>query len=192
MHSLAMRRATPRVHRERTNMQFPKWNWPPLNFKKNQGPPAAPTGGSPPAPPAAANPMQAGSMTWIDRIAPGALTLFKEHFCFSEGEWGRIWYVADYPAAVATSYWRDLMDYPAHVRFVLHVMPLDMRLIHQPLRNEYTQLQASILARQQRGQIPDFAEVATAQEVREVLEAIEVHREPIYHLTMLYLLMCSS
>ena len=160
------------------------WNWPFLNFKKTQAQPTTLT--------AAANPMQAGSMTWIDRIAPGALTLFKEHFCFSEGEWGRIWYVADYPAAVATSYWRDLMDYPAHVRFVLHVMPLDVRLIHQPLRNEYTQLQASILARQQRGQIPDFAEVATAQEVREVLEAIEVHREPIYHLNMLYLLMCGS
>ncbi len=115
-----------------------------------------------------------------------------DYFFFSNSELGRVWYVADYPPTLSFAYWRDLMDYPANVRLVMHVMSLDPRLIHQPLRHEYTQLQAGMLARQQRGQIPDYAEAATAAEVSDMLEAIEVRREPFYNLTLLYLLMANS
>ncbi|MEP7200762.1 MAG: hypothetical protein ABI874_13150, partial [Chloroflexota bacterium] len=115
-----------------------------------------------------------------------------DYFFFSGAEYGRIWYIVDYPNTLSPLYWRDLMDYPANVRLVMHVTPLDARLIHQPLRHEYTQLQAGMLARQQRGQIPDFAEAATANEVGDMLEAIEVRREPFYNLTLLYMVMATS
>ncbi len=146
----------------------------------------------PSQPPPPAEPLQAGAMHWLDRIAPGAAFFKLDHFFFSGAEWGRIWYVVDYPPTLSFAYWRELLDYPANVRLVMHVMPLDARLIHQPLRNEYTQLQAGMLSRQQRGQIPDYAETATAAEVGDMLEAIEVRREPFYNFTLLYMLMASS
>jgi hypothetical protein len=138
------------------------------------------------------DPLEAGAMEWLDRIAPGGAFFKVDHFLFSGSEFGRIWYVVDYPATLSPLYWRDLMDYPANVRLAMHITPLDPRLIHQPLRHEYTQLQAGMLARRQRGQIPDFAEAATADEVAEMLEAIEVRREPFYNLTLLYMLMAGS
>jgi len=133
-----------------------------------------------------------GSISMIDRLAPGGLFLGLDKFQYSEGQWGRIWFIADFPPTMAETYLSDLINFPGNVRFTLHVRPLDTRLIHQPLRQEYTQLTAEELARQRQGRIPDFAREAQRQQVEDVLYRLEVERMPYYHVTSVYCLMAGS
>ncbi len=125
------------------------------------------------------SPLEIGGRSIIDRMAPSGLFLELDYFHFSTTEYGRVWFVEDWPERLGLTYLHDIYGFPGNLRVSIFVRPLDPRLVVQSVKRELTQLRAQRLSGQQEGKIPDYGVIATERSTEEVLRKLQEERAPI-------------
>lgn len=140
----------------------------------------------------AGTPLEVGGRSVIDRIAPSGLFVELDYFHFSSTQYGRIWFVEDWPESMGMAYLRELYDFPANIRFSLFVRPLDPGLVVHSVKRELTQLRAQRLAGEQEGKIPDFGVIATERSTEEILQRLQEEQSPILMVSLYVCLFASS
>lgn len=125
------------------------------------------------------SPLEIGGRSIIDRIALSGLFLELDYFHFSTTEYGRVWFVEDWPERLGLTYLHDIYGFPGNLRVSIFVRPLDPRLVVQSVKRELTQLRAQRLSGQQEGKIPDYGVIATERSTEEVLRKLQEERAPI-------------
>jgi conjugal transfer ATP-binding protein TraC len=127
--------------------------------------------------------LEPGSVNLIDRVAPGGLRLELESFAYSTSEYGRVWYVWDWPRRFSYRYFLQLLQFPGNIRSAMFLRPLDPRLVQKSLEQRLTTLQAEQLTRGRKGERADFGQLAATQDVERLLWQIQVEGEPYFLLS---------
>jgi len=137
-------------------------------------------------------PLSIGERTLLDDVAPGALDVKLDHFAFSHTEFGRVWFVEDFPPSMPLHGMETLYRFPAPIQVCFFSHPMPPEDVRRRMRQEITAQEAARLHRQKQGELVDYAEEATTRDALGTLEEIEAGRTPYFFLSLYVLLLAPS
>ncbi|MBU0492383.1 MAG: hypothetical protein KKA73_01660 [Chloroflexi bacterium] len=154
-------------------------------WKKAPAPAPAPDAPRPAA-------LQIGERTLIDQIAPGALMESLDQFAFSHTEYGRVWFIEDFPPAMSRRGIETLYRFPAPIQISFFSHPIPAQDVSRRMRQEVTGRSAAQMHRAEQGQLADFVDEAAIQDTLAALHEVEIGGTPYFYLSLYIRLMAPT
>jgi hypothetical protein len=124
-----------------------------------------------------------------DTLAPAFMDFTIPDCCsFSPTEWMRIWYVREWPHALADRQWQRIVNFEGDVRLSLFLDPLAPGAVGGQLEQQATAISAGNVLRAMQRRDPSMA---VSKEHADVLKAqwqVQIEQEPFFYLTVAFAL----
>jgi len=124
--------------------------------------------------------LQKGRRQLADFLAPGAMIEHQDKIIFPGEGAVRIWFISDLPPEMPRGSLDAIYDFPGEVRISLITRPMDKEAVRAFLKQQRVLQAADLMARAQKGMVPDYGKQADLMEVEGTLRELSVsHRAPV-------------
>ena len=122
-----------------------------------------------------------GVVSIRDLIAPGAMQILPDHIRLNE-KFARTFFVFTYPRFVTTGWFSPIINLNYEIDASIYVTPMSSERILKTLRNKVGQVQSSISAKSEKGEVRDPTLETALQDVEELRNKLIQGTEKFFHM----------
>lgn len=132
-----------------------------------------------------------GIVSVRDLVAPAAMEILPDHFRLNE-KYARSFFVVTYPRFVTTGWFSPIINLNYELDAAVYVTPVSSERILKTLRNKVGQVQSTMAAKQEKGEVRDPMLETALNDVEELRNKLIQGTEKFFHLGVYVTIYCDT